>query len=218
MLDPFLSLFPAAFPALALAHFLALVSPGPDFFLIVGHGVRHRFPGSAYICLGIALGNAVYIGLAIIGWAGLKQHPLLYRGLELAGGAYLLWMGLMLWKAARRPVSLKTRAAPALSPAAQLAAGLASALLNPKNMVFYLTLMTVILGAETRLEEQITAGVWMTLVVLAWDLMLAAGLSRPAAQHRLERRIPLIERAAGVLLIGLSAVIVFGPLMKTILA
>ena len=54
------TLIPAAFPALALAHFLALLSPGPDFFLIIGHAVRHRLRGSLFICLGIALGNALY--------------------------------------------------------------------------------------------------------------------------------------------------------------
>jgi threonine/homoserine/homoserine lactone efflux protein len=30
-------LFPSAFLALALAHFVALLSPGPDFFLLVGY-------------------------------------------------------------------------------------------------------------------------------------------------------------------------------------
>lgn len=36
------TLFPAAFPALALSHFVALLSPGPDFFLLVGYAVRYR--------------------------------------------------------------------------------------------------------------------------------------------------------------------------------
>lgn len=34
------TLFPPAFPALALAHFMALLSPGPDFFLLVGYAVE----------------------------------------------------------------------------------------------------------------------------------------------------------------------------------
>ena len=29
--------FPSAFLALALAHFVALLSPGPDFFLLTGY-------------------------------------------------------------------------------------------------------------------------------------------------------------------------------------
>ena len=39
-------LLPPAFPALAVAHFLALLSPGPDFFLLVGYAIRYRLRGS----------------------------------------------------------------------------------------------------------------------------------------------------------------------------
>lgn len=34
------TLFPAGFPALALAHFVALLSPGPDFFLLAAYAMR----------------------------------------------------------------------------------------------------------------------------------------------------------------------------------
>lgn len=61
------TLFPPAFPALALAHFMALLSPGPDFFLLVGYAVRYRLRGSVGLCLGIAAGNGLYILLVVIG-------------------------------------------------------------------------------------------------------------------------------------------------------
>ena len=77
------------FPALALAHFMALLSPGPDFFLVVGHAARRGLRGAAFICLGIALGNALYIALAVSGWSLIRQWPLLYRCMELAGAGYL---------------------------------------------------------------------------------------------------------------------------------
>ena len=212
-------LFPATFPALVLAHLAALISPGPDFFLIVGHSVRHRFRGGAFICLGIACGNAVYIALAILGWSGLRQEPLLYRGLELAGGLYLAWMGLKLWRSGRRA---RTEAAPAagetsgaaLSPGSGLAAGLASALLNPKNMIFYLTLMTVIIGPAATLTQQAVCGVWMAGAVLIWDLFVAAALAAPGAQKRLRVRLPLIERLSGLALLALSAALMIGPFIS----
>ena len=51
-MEPLSVLFPPAFPALALAHFVALLSPGPDFFLLVGYAVRYRLRGSVGLCLG----------------------------------------------------------------------------------------------------------------------------------------------------------------------
>ncbi|HDP1326664.1 TPA: LysE family transporter, partial [Klebsiella pneumoniae] len=90
------TLFPAVFPALALSHFVALLSPGPDFFLLIGYAVRYRIRGSIGLCLGIAAGNALYIVLAIVGWGLLRQAPLLFLLIELLGAGYLLWIGSLL--------------------------------------------------------------------------------------------------------------------------
>ncbi len=193
-----------AFPALALAHFLALLSPGPDFFLIVGHAVRNRLPGALFICLGIALGNALYIVLAISGWSAIKEHPGMYLGLELAGVAYLLWVGGLLLRAARRPFALHTESARALPPLPQFGLGLASALLNPKNAVFYLSLMAVIMGPETTMPQHVFAGVWMTTLVFVWDAAVAACIALPRVQRLVCRFIPAIEGLAGLVLIAIA--------------
>ena len=210
------TLIPAAFPALALAHFLALLSPGPDFFLILAHAVRHRLRGALFICLGIALGNALYICLAVSGWSVLRQAPSLYRFVELAGAGYLAWLGFLLLRESRNATSgegsLATGEVSPLSPASQMLTGLGSALLNPKNAVFYLTLMTVILGPTATLPQQAFAGIWMTLLVFAWDAALAAAISLPGAQRALEKRIPLIEGLAGLTLGGIALWLALRPL------
>ena len=210
------TLIPAAFPALALAHFLALLSPGPDFFLILGHAVRHRLRGALFICLGIALGNALYICLAVSGWSVMRQIPSLYRFVELTGAGYLAWLGFLLLRESRNATtgegSLATGEVSPLSPASQLLTGLGSALLNPKNAIFYLTLMTVILGPTATLPQQTFAGIWMTLLVFAWDAALAAAISLPGAQRALEKRIPLIEGLAGLTLGGIALWLALRPL------
>ena len=204
MTDGLLTFMAPAFPALALAHFLALLSPGPDFFLIVGHAVRHRLPGALFICLGIALGNALYIALAISGWAAIKEHPGIYLGLELAGVVYLLWVGGLLLRAAKKPFTLHTESARALPPLPQLGLGLASALLNPKNAVFYLSLMAVIMGPETTMPQHVFAGVWMATMVLVWDVGVAACIALPRVQRLVCRFIPAIEGLAGLVLIAIA--------------
>lgn len=195
---------PPTFAALALAHFLALLSPGPDFFLVVGHAVRHRLRGTAFICAGIALGNAVYIVVAIAGWSAVRHSPAVYRALEIAGALYLLWMGCMLIRASGRSTTLKLDRSPSLPLLRQLLIGLGSALLNPKNSVFYLTLMTVIIGANATLAQQIFSGAWMALLVFAWDIGLAAAVAHPKVQLAFEKRIPFIERVAGASLVVIS--------------
>ncbi|MFV6546211.1 LysE family translocator [Klebsiella pneumoniae] len=170
------TLFPAAFPALALSHFVALLSPGPDFFLLVGYAVRYRIRGSIGLCLGIAAGNALYIVLAIVGWGLLRQAPLLFLLIELLGAGYLLWIG------------------------RQLLLGLGSSLLNPKNALFYLALMTSLLGPAVTLLQQTVSGLWMVSVVFFWDLLLVSAIALPQIQRRLGAIVWRVERAAGAIL------------------
>ena len=194
-------LFPSAFPALALAHFVALLSPGPDFFLLVGYAVRYRMRGSAGLCVGIAIGNGLYILLAIIGWGILRQLPLLFTIIELLGALYLLWIGSLLIRS--RPQTLTGADAQSTCPGfgKQLLLGLGSSLLNPKNALFYLALMTALLGPSVTLLQQTMSGIWMTSVVLFWDLLIVMFIGLPQIQRRLTRGILWIERIAGGVLI-----------------
>lgn len=200
---------PTAFWALALAHALALISPGPDFMIIISHSARHRLRGSAGICLGIAAGNAVYVGLAIAGWTGLSGGGAAYRLLQAAGAAYLGWLGYRLVQAARTPPGApEEQGGDRLSALRQFCLGLGSALLNPKNMVFYLAIMTALLEADALPRQRLAAGVWMCMAVLLWDLFVAAALSHPAAQRMVWKRIPLVERVCGVILMLMAVSLV----------
>lgn len=204
------SLFPTHFPALALAHFVALLSPGPDFFLLTAYAIRYRLRGSVGICLGIALGNGIYILLAAIGWAGIKHSPTLFTLIELAGAAYLLWIGYQLVKS-RSVLSLQAEQQSDRCPTLckQILLGLGSALLNPKNMLFYISLMTSILGQQVTPTQQVVSGSWMFSVVLVWDLLIAALIARRMIQQHLTRWLNPIERAAGVILMFFGLLLLF---------
>ncbi|CAM3553630.1 Threonine efflux protein [Vibrio aerogenes CECT 7868] len=202
------SLIPPAFLMLALAHFMALLSPGPDFFLITGYAVRYRLAGSALICFGIASGNAVYIALVIGGWQVLKESHVLFSAIQWGGAAYLLYIGYHLLKSRERALNWHTASEVRVSKGKQFFLGLASAILNPKNALFYMSLMTVILGRQVSVEQQVFCGVWMVCVVLVWDLAVASFLGHSRVQHLLSRKIHRIEQMAGGVLC-LMAVFLF---------
>ncbi len=189
------TLFPAVFPALALSHFVALLSPGPDFSAgrlrralpdprqhrIVS---RHRRRQCAVYCA-----RHRRLGL-------LRQAPLLLL-IELLGAGYLLWIGSLLIRS--RPATLAMESVRAARPGfgRQLLLGLGSSLLNPKNALFYLALMTSLLGAAVTLLQQTVSGLWMVSVVFFWDLLLVSAIALPQIQRRLGAIVWRVERAAG---------------------
>ncbi|WP_070965588.1 LysE family translocator [Vibrio sonorensis] len=203
----FSSLLPAAFPMLALAHFVALLSPGQDFFLIVAHSLRHRLRGSRYICLGIAIGNAIYIAVTILGWTSIRDNQMAFSFVEISGALYLLWIGSKLIQSKKSDAIWDTEQEKVPSAIKQLLLGLNSAILNPKNALFYMSLMAVILGNEVTLAQQITSGVWMFLIVLLWNLLIAATIGQPRVQTYLAKGIHIIERSAGVILICFGVIV-----------
>ncbi|AJR06501.1 threonine transporter RhtB [Photobacterium gaetbulicola] len=206
------TLFPVAFPALALAHFVALLSPGQDFFLIVAHSIRHKLKGSRFICLGVALGNAIYIGVAIFGWTSIRDNKVVFSSVEILGALYLLWLGIALLRSTRRDAQLHADHQKIPSAIKQLMLGLNSALLNPKNALFYMSLMTVILGNDVTLTQQVSSGVWMFLAVLLWDLFIASVIGLPRVQERLSSYIHVVEKAAGIVLMFFGITLFFGYL------
>ena len=73
------------FLTLALAHFVALLSPGVDFFIIVSNSSKYGKISGIITSLGIALANLVYILLALFGITLIKDNIMLFTGIKVIG-------------------------------------------------------------------------------------------------------------------------------------
>jgi len=67
---------------IAFAHFFALLSPGPDFFLIIQTAVRMPKRCIVSISAGISLANACYIIAAITSLEVLRNAPMIFAYLQ----------------------------------------------------------------------------------------------------------------------------------------
>jgi threonine/homoserine/homoserine lactone efflux protein len=56
--------------------------------------------------LGVALGNAFYIGVAIFGWTIIRDNQAIYQMVEAIGGLWLLWLGAELLRSKKRNTDL----------------------------------------------------------------------------------------------------------------
>lgn len=194
---------------LASAHFLALASPGPDFLLLVRNSLRHGRRNGIGASLGIALANGLYIALALAGFSLLQQSPALLVAMKWAASIYLVWLGWLFMQASLKPPVLAGAGATGWHRyagfAAGMGAGFLSAILNPKNGIFYFGLFTLMVGAQTGSALKLLYGIWMFAAVFMWDAALVCAISQRRAMAWLARSLPMVERGAGLLLMVAAA-------------
>jgi threonine/homoserine/homoserine lactone efflux protein len=190
------------FLLLAGAHFLALLSPGPDFLLLVNHTLRHGRRAGYVTAGGIACANGVFIVAAISGLSWLQHSPLAYQLCYWIGCAYLAWLGWQFWLAARAPQSAGPAAAGAASGRFFLR-GFLSGILNPKNALFYLTLFTVLAGKDSSMAGRSLAGLWMFAVVLGWDCFVSYWLAFANNMAFLQRKQRLLHQGSAWVMWGI---------------
>jgi len=191
------------FLIVALAHFLALLSPGPDFFLVARTSISAGWRVASGACLGIALANGLFISVAFAGLAVLREGSALFIALQLAGAAYLLYIGVLFLRHAGR----SDLAGVAMRGAIRgwwrgLGMGFVSGILNPKNALFYASLASMV--ASSNAGWKWAYGAWMFSIVLAWDLLVAMAVGNRRVLRRFTHALPWLERASGVMLMVLG--------------
>lgn len=190
-----------------IAHFLALISPGPDFLMVVRSALRNTRRRAIGVSIGIALANAIYIGLCIIGVGSAIARSLwLMITLKIIGGCFLLYIAYHALKARRSDYAFlaqeqeHSRLQNAPSFWKEFWLGMGSGLSNPKNIIFYLSLFSVVLTPESGVMLSLGLGLWMTLLVFAWDTMIIFVLSQQKVRRTFGKIAFYIDKIAGALL------------------
>jgi threonine/homoserine/homoserine lactone efflux protein len=208
------------FLTVALAHFLALLSPGPDFVLVVKSAIKNDRNKAVGVAAGISVANALYIALCLVGvGAILASSVTLMIALKIIGGLFLMFLAVQALRAKREDyVSLSIETDPGESTKAsflrEFITGFMSGVLNPKNLLFYLSLFTVVLTNDVSLSFKITLGIWMTLVVFFWDTAIIFLLSTKKVRNKFTKLSYYIDKVTGAILGMVGFTIVKSALSK----
>jgi threonine/homoserine/homoserine lactone efflux protein len=100
-----------------LIYLLAAVglslSPGPNGLLALTHGALHGHGKATYTIAGGAVGFIVVIALSMFGIGALLKSSLVWLiVLKWLGGAYLVWLGIQVWRSPPIGLELSGSAAP----------------------------------------------------------------------------------------------------------
>ena len=134
-----------------VAAVLITISPGPDNLMVLGLGMsRGRAQGVAF-GLGCALGCLSHSALAVLGVSALiAASPAAFLGLKVAGGLYLIWLGIQAVRS-RASIDLTKQAgdAGAESPGSLFTKGLVANAVNPKVILFFLAFLPQFVDASS---------------------------------------------------------------------
>jgi len=193
--------------AFALASAVPLAIPGPTVMIVVSYALgRGRASGFATVP-GVVLGDATAMTISLAGaGALLAASATLFTLLKLAGAAYLVWLGVSMWRAGAGKLELAAETGLTDRRAdwrRMFWRTYVVTALNPKSIVFFVAFVPQFIdpGASASAQFAILEATFLTLAavnVALWAML--AGEMRARFESPLRRR--LLSRIGGGMLIG----------------
>ncbi|MCX5513111.1 threonine transporter [Kaistia algarum] len=189
------------------ALLVGAISPGPSFVFVVRTSVaRSRLDGLA-AAVGMGVGAMAFGALALFGLRTLMNEAAgLYWALKIAGGLYLVYLGVRIWLGATAPMAaVDSGVAVRSAPLRSFSLGLLTQFSNPKIVAVFGAVFAALLPADYPLWLGIVLPALIFVQETAWYALVALAFSsaRPRALYLRARTI--IDRTAGVV-IGLLGI------------
>jgi threonine/homoserine/homoserine lactone efflux protein len=182
----------------------AAMVPGPNLFVIAGASLATSRAQGIVTALGVSTGTAIFALSTLAGLSTVVTTiPALTTTIRICGAAYLVYLGT---RALLRAVSGEAVEPPDAAVVPTLArayvTGLATHLSNPKAIVFYLSLMSIVVSPELQIRTQLAAALGLIVLSLGWYGSVALALSNESVRDRYTRAARWIDAILGIALIG----------------
>ena len=184
---------------------LAALSPGPDFIVVSKNALTYSRQAGCCSALGIATGVLIHSAYCILGLAVIISHSLLlFSIIRYFGATYLIYLGvkslltkkIIATKIAKQPVTLANRQA--------FTEGFLVNLLNPKCIIFMLSVFTIIVKPHTAYETQIIYGLELSVIAILWFCFLSAMLTHKKVKQQINKIQYVVMKIMGVFLVILG--------------
>ena len=184
------------------------LTPGADTLYIVTRATTLGRKAGAVAALGIAAGCCVHIVAAGLGLSALlATSALAFTAVRLAGAAYLIYMGVMLWRTGPRSPKLAAAPMPATSLSRIFVQGALTNILNPKVALFFLAFLPQFVDPERahRLAAFLLLGTVFNTTGLVWNLFVAWSSAEIGRRFNgLPVRMHALHRIAGAVFVALG--------------
>ncbi len=188
--------------AFTLATIVLLLIPGPTVLLVVSYALGQGWRTALPMAIGVALGDFTAMTLSMLGvGAALAASATVFTALKWIGAAYLVWLGVKLWRAGGALAAEPRKTA--ASARKMLAHAWLVTALNPKSITFFVAFLPQFLSPHASFVEQMVV-LEATFLSLAFAnaLAYAAAASRAGALIKNPRAVGLVNKVGGTCLIG----------------
>lgn len=186
---------------LAAVQLLAVISPGQSFVVVSKLALSSGRAPALFTAAGLGAGTLVWASAAIVGLAVvLKTVSWLYALLKIAGGAYLLYLAVMIWRHADQPVETAGKFTANMPPVRAFWLGVFTQLANPKVAVFFGSIFFALLPVGAPAWVYLAAIVLVVANEIVWYGLVAIAFSVERSRNAyLKARIWIDRIMAGAL-------------------
>ncbi|KQV38570.1 MULTISPECIES: LysE family translocator [unclassified Rhizobium] len=191
--------------AFAAASAIMLAIPGPTILLVISYALGHGRKTTGALVAGVALGDFTAMTASMLGLGALLATSAgVFTVLKWIGAAYLIWLGLKLWRAPVGATEATTETETARErPLRIFLHTYVVTALNPKSIVFFVAFLPQFLDTTLPLVPQmvIFEATFLVLATLnASTYALMASAARKTIRNPNIQKI--VNRTGGSLLIG----------------
>ncbi len=191
----------------SLLHLFALLSPGPDFIMIIRNTLSYSHKIGVFTGFWIAIGNFCHIILSFFGIAVIiSQSIVLFNFIKIIGALYLIFIGLTLLISKNNNINIDSnkKNKKYISSFQSFQMWLWSAILNPKVTLFYLSIFSLVIPSDTSIIFQITLGLILTINTFLYNLIISYFFSRKHIQNIFLKFQKYFNKIFGSILIALG--------------
>lgn len=167
--------------ALMLVHFLAVLSPGPDFIIILRNSISAGRVAGMATGVGIGAGIAVHLTYILLGFEFILSHQASYLVIaKYIGCCYLIYLGVRLILSKPETYSEQYNICKASNEKNYFLffkQGLLTNALNPKATLFLLAIFTSMIHVDTAMGVKVFYGVVLCLLTAVWFMALSIVIS-----------------------------------------
>ncbi|MCR4328208.1 MAG: LysE family transporter [Patescibacteria group bacterium] len=185
-------------------YWAEIASPGPAFMLTVKNSLFHSRRAGVLCALGIASGTLVHLTYVLLGLGFLvAQYPAALAVLQVLGAAFIIYLGTSTFL--RKPIftSLPNNGGTvsAISETSGFRAGFLVELLNPAEILFFISILSQVITPITPLSVKFLFAGEIVVVSIVWFFVVAMLFSHPRLKEKICRIAVPTQRVLGAILI-----------------